>query len=63
MDNPKKKKHDRKLIALGQRHEVYYWKNELGISKETLEQAVEETKSHSVRKIKQWLIDNGHITK
>lgn len=58
MDDPKNVgEPDRSLIAMGQEHEVRYWTDALGASRERLQLAVDAV-GNSADKVREWLRSN-----
>ena len=57
-DMNKRGSQDRSRIALGEEHEVKYWTNKLGVSREELEEAVRSV-GNSADKVKEHLQGSG----
>ena len=57
-DDPSKLKRDRRRIALEQEHEVRYWTEALGVSREELEEAVRNAGS-SAEAVREHLASKG----
>ena len=53
-DKSKRGPADRSRISLGEEHEVRYWTNELGVTREELEQAVKSA-GNSAQKVRDHL--------
>ena len=53
-DKSKRGPRDRSRISLGEEYEVRYWTNELGVSREELEQAVKSV-GNSAQKVREHL--------
>jgi hypothetical protein len=57
-DMNKRGPRDRSRIALGEEHEVRYWTNELGVSRDELEDAVKSV-GNSVSKVREHIGNKG----
>lgn len=53
-DNLKKKHIDGKFISLSQSWEIEYWTKKLGVSKDTIQNAIDQT-SHSAKDVREYL--------
>ena len=49
---------DRSLISMSEEHEVAYWTERFGVTKEELQDAIDETGSNSVDEVEKRLIGN-----
>lgn len=57
-DDPSKRgTPDNDLISMTQPHEVRYWTQHFGVSRDELQDAIDATKSHSVKVIENYLSD------
>lgn len=59
-DNPNKRgTPDNDLISMSQAHEVRYWTEHFGVSKDELQEAINKTKSHSVNVIAEYFYNQN----